>query len=51
MAAPKVRVQGSSAEIVEELVEMVRDRALRLAASERPLCHEGWMPWGGGSCA
>ena len=51
VAGSKVRVQGPSAEIVEELVEVVRDCTLRLAAGEQPLCHEGWMPWRGGSCA
>ena len=51
VAGTKVRVQGVSAEIVEEPVELVRDRALRIAAREQPMRHEGWMPRGGGSCA
>ena len=46
-----MRMQGGAAEIVEKPVEIVRDDALRLAAREQPLCHEGWMPLGGGSCA
>ena len=50
VAGPEVRAQGALAEIVEQSVEVARDRALRLAAREQPLCHEGWMPLGGGSC-
>ena len=41
IAGAKVRMQGVAAEIVEESVEVVRDRALRFAAREQPPCHEG----------
>ncbi len=50
-AGPKVRAQGGLSEIVEQPVEVARDRALDLAACEQPPCHEGWMPLDGGSCA
>jgi hypothetical protein len=51
VAGTKVRMQRAAAEIVEKPVEIVRDRVLRVAASEQPPCHNRWMPRGGGSCA
>ena len=43
VTGPQMCVQGGSAETVEEAVEeaveILRDRALHLAACEQPLCH------------
>ena len=41
VAGAKVRVERAAAEIIEEPVEVVRDRVLRIAAREQPPCHEG----------
>jgi hypothetical protein len=41
VAGTKVCAQRGAAGIVEEPVEIVRDRPLRVAAGEQPLCHGG----------